>query len=174
MKRERYDAGNWSLARWAGVVFLLGPLLAGLSGCGAKPAAAAGDPLRNAYDVEPDWNDSERLIPLNYQQAQGKRIFYADCVWCHADSTPAGPSNRANLTPMPALMNDGKQINPLSDQYLQNIIALGGAAVGKSPLMPPWGQTLSPDEIQGLIAFIRAIATPAYQPHRNASPASTQ
>jgi mono/diheme cytochrome c family protein len=162
MTPREHKSGNCRRMRWLWVAFLLTPLLASLSGCSAKPVAAASDPLLNAYDVEPDWNNPDHLIPLNYEQAQGKRVFYADCVWCHADSTPAGPSNRANLTPMPALMNDGSQINGLSDQFLQNFIALGGAAVGKSPMMPAWGQTLSPEEIQGVIAFARVIAQPPY------------
>lgn len=132
--------------------------------CARKGAAAGPDPLRNAYDSEPDWNDPQRVIPLSYAQAQGKRIFYTQCVWCHADSTPAGPSNRSNLNPVPALMNDGTILNSESDDYLQNIITLGGSAVSKSAMMPPYGQTLTQDEIRDVIAYTRAIAQPPYQP----------
>lgn len=127
-------------------------------------AAAQDDALRKAYDVEPDWNDQQRLILLNYQQAKGKRLFYQYCVWCHADSTPAGPSNRSNLNPSPALMNDGAILNGQSDESLQKIISLGGSAVGKSAMMPPFGRTLTSGEIQALIAFTRAIAQPPYHP----------
>jgi mono/diheme cytochrome c family protein len=126
-------------------------------------AATEADRLRNAYDVEPDWNDQQHLIPLNYQQAKGKRLFYQYCVWCHADATPAGPSNRSNLTPSPALMNDGATLNGESDESLRKIITLGGSAMGKSAMMPPFGQTLSQGEIQALVAFARAIAQPPYQ-----------
>jgi cytochrome c oxidase cbb3-type subunit III len=132
--------------------------------CKEKNKTLAMDPQRNAYDSEPDWNDAQRVILLNYQQAQGKRIFYAQCVWCHADSTPAGPSNRSNLKPMPALMNDGTVLNGESDEYLQNMITLGGSAVSKSAMMPPYGQTLTQDEIREVIAYARAIAQPPYQP----------
>jgi mono/diheme cytochrome c family protein len=52
----------------------------------------------------------------------------------------------------------------LNDEFLQNIITLGGSAMGKSAMMPPWGQTLSQDEIRAVIAYIRAVAQPAYQP----------
>jgi mono/diheme cytochrome c family protein len=135
-----------------------------IAGCGKKGSAVSADPLRTAYDSEADWNDSQRVIPLNYQQAQGKRIFYAQCVWCHADATPAGPSNRSNLKPVPALMNDGSELNGESDDYLENIITLGGSAVSKSAMMPPYGQMLTPEEIRDVIAFTRAIAQPAYQP----------
>lgn len=135
-----------------------------LPGCRKKTVAGSNDPLQHAYDTEPDWNDPQRVIPLNYEQAQGKRVYYAQCVWCHADSTPAGPSNRSNVTPTPPLMNDGATLNGESDEYMQNIITLGGSAVGKSAMMPPYGQTLSRDEIRAVIAFTRAIAQPPYQP----------
>jgi cytochrome c oxidase cbb3-type subunit 3 len=132
-----------------------------LQGC-RKQAAPANDPLLQAYDHEADWNDATHVIPLNFEQAQGKRVFYTYCVWCHADATPAGPSNRSNVKPDPPLMNDGTSLNSPSDDDLRNVITFGGAAVGKSPMMPPYGQTLTPAEIRGVIAFTRAIAQPAY------------
>jgi mono/diheme cytochrome c family protein len=139
-------------------------VLAGLSGCRKQTGTAKADPLLAAYDSEADWNDSTKMIPLSYQQAQGKRVFYQYCVWCHADATPAGPSNRSNLTPVPPLLNDGATLNAESDEYLQNIITLGGSAMGKSAMMPPYGRTLSAEEIRSVIAFTRAIAQPPYQP----------
>jgi len=139
-------------------------LIAGLAtSCRQNRAAAAPDPLAQAYDSEPDWSDSSKVIALNYQQAQGKRVFYQYCVWCHADSTPAGPSNRSNLNPNPPLASDGATLNLLSDDFMRNVITLGGAAAGKSAAMPPWGETLSQDDIEAVIAFYRAIAQPPYQ-----------
>jgi mono/diheme cytochrome c family protein len=135
-----------------------------LSGC-QKPSKTAGTKHPdNAYGQELDWNNPQNAIPLNYRQSQGQRIFYSNCVWCHEDSTPAGPSNRANLNPSPALANDGATLNSLSDDYLQNVITLGGSALSKSAMMPPWGKTLKHDDIRGVIAFMRAIAQPPYRP----------
>jgi mono/diheme cytochrome c family protein len=139
-------------------------LLAGLCGCRGHDRATKANQLPAAYDMEADWTDAQRIIPLSYQQAQGKRIFYQNCVWCHADATPAGPSNRSNLTPVPPLLNDGATLNTESDEYLQNIITLGGSAMSKSAMMPPYGRVLSAEEIRSVIAFARAIAQPAYQP----------
>jgi mono/diheme cytochrome c family protein len=145
------------------MVFLLLVVVAEVSACRKKTAPASIDPYLQAYAMEPDWNDPEKLTPLNYQQTEGRRVFYTHCVWCHADSTPAGPSNRANVTPTPPLMNDGAKFNGLSDEFMRNIITLGGAAMGKSPMMPAWGRTLSQEEIQAMIAFARAVAQPPYQ-----------
>jgi mono/diheme cytochrome c family protein len=137
-----------------------------LGGCARKSAPMKTNPLENAYGTETDWNNPDRIIPLNYQQGQGKRIFYEQCVWCHADQTPAGPSNRSNVTPAPPLWNDGATLNPLSDAYLEKFTADGGAAMGKSAMMPPYGGTLTPEEIRAVIAYARAIAVPAYNPPR--------
>ncbi len=141
-----------------------------LSGC-KKAAAVKPDEAFGAYDTEPDWSDAQKLVKLGYQESQGKRVFYQYCVWCHADASPAGPSNRSNLTPVPPLMNDGEKLNTESDEFMVNIITLGGNALGKSAMMPPYGKTLSVEEIKAVVAFTRAIAQPAYQrPGRPGSP----
>ncbi len=147
--------------RWISVLLMTIPAL---SGCRKHAEAPKPDALFSAYDTEPDWTDAQKIIPLSYQQAQGKRIFCQQCVWCHADATPAGPSNRSNLTPVPPLLNDGATLNAESDEFTQNIIALGGSALGKSAMMPPYGKTLSVEEIRSVIAFTRAIAQPPYRP----------
>jgi mono/diheme cytochrome c family protein len=148
-------------------VWIIGVLLlmavGAATGCRRRGETAKADLLQAAYDTEADWTDAQRVIPLSYQQTQGKRIFYQQCVWCHADATPAGPSNRSNLTPAPPVLNDGATLNAESDEYMQNIVTLGGAAMGKSAMMPPYGRTLSTEEIRSVVAFARAIAQPPYQ-----------
>jgi len=147
---------------WPLVLTLL--ILAALTSCRESHTAAKTDPLLRAYGVEQDWNNPQHLILLDYEQAQGKRVFYHNCVWCHSDATPAGPSNRFNLTPTPPLADDGATFNVLSDEFMQNVITLGGDAMGKSAMMPPWGRTLTQEEIEGVITFMRAIAQPTYHP----------
>jgi cytochrome c oxidase cbb3-type subunit 3 len=147
------------------VLFLLGAVPCALLALGCKKQATVANPdvVFGAYDTEPDWNDPTKQVKLGYRESQGRRVFYVYCVWCHADATPAGPSNRSNLTPVPPVMNEGDKLNGESDEYLQNIITLGGNALGKSEMMPPYGKTLSAEEIKDVIAFTRAIAQPPYQ-----------
>ncbi len=59
-------------------------------------------------------------------------------------------------------MNDGAILNKESDATLHGIIARGGAAEGKSAMMPPYGMTLREDEIDEVIAYMRVIAVPEY------------
>jgi mono/diheme cytochrome c family protein len=61
------------------------------------------------------------------------------------------------------LLNDGEKLNPETDEFMQNIITLGGSALGKSAMMPPYGKTLSAQEITAVIAFTRALAQPPYE-----------
>ena len=145
------------------IVFMIIPVFIVLSSCQRKAAISPPDRLLNAYDVEENPADPQHLIPLNYQQAQGKRVFSNNCIWCHADATQAGPSNRSNLTPTPPLFTDGETFNSLSDDFMQNTITLGGSAMGKSAIMPPWGQTLTQDEIRAVLAYARAVAQPPYK-----------
>lgn len=116
-----------------------------------------------SYGIEADWTNQDRLISLDYSETQGQRIFYQQCVWCHADTTPAGPSNRNNVVPLPPLLNDGAVLNKETDASLERIIALGGGAIGKSAMMPPHGKLLTPEEIKDVVRFVRVISVPPYQ-----------
>ena len=145
------------------LLFLICSALIILPSCQRRPAVPPANRLLSAYDVEQNPADPQHLIPLNYQQAQGKRLFNNNCVWCHADTTPAGPSNRSNLTPTPPLFTDGETFNSMSDDFMRNTITLGGGAMGKSAIMPPWGQTLTQDEIRAVLAYVRAVAQPPYK-----------
>jgi len=151
-------------------LLLLALLMANLDACRRAPPSLVVDSSIVAYDIEQDPNDPQRSIPLHYEQAEGKRIFYDKCIWCHADASPAGPSNRSNLIPQPPSLSDGNVLNSLSDGFIRNIVTLGGSALGKSPMMPPWGNTLNEKEIHAVIAYVRAVAQPPYQaPGRSSS-----
>lgn len=116
-----------------------------------------------SYGADADPNNPDHTIPLNYWQDDGKRVYMEQCIWCHADSTPAGPSNRSNVTPTPPRLDDGTIFNAWKDTKLERAIALGGLATGKSAMMPPYGQSLTPQEVADVVAYMRVIATPAYK-----------
>jgi mono/diheme cytochrome c family protein len=68
------------------------------------------------------------------------------------------------LDPKPARHSDGAYMNGLSDDYLVRVIRDGGASVGKSPLMAPWGGALNEGQILDVVAYIRTLADPPYDP----------
>jgi mono/diheme cytochrome c family protein len=112
-----------------------------------------------AYGTEGDWNNPDKIVLLTYSEDQGRRLFYQHCVWCHADTTPAGPSNRNNIQPEPPLLNDQAALSQKSDAALEQTISLGGSALGKSAMMPAYGSTLTQNDIGDLVAYIRKIAS---------------
>ena len=49
-------------------------------------------------------------------------------------------------------------IETIPDEFLADVIAEGGLAVGKSAYMPSWKTTLTQQDITDVIAFIRTFA----------------
>ena len=101
---------------------------------------------------------------LGYQQVLGRQLNDQYCDRCHnPESTPERVSNYDNLEVKPHPFTEGETLNKMSDADLTAIINHGGPALNKSPLMPPYGYTLSKAEIQALISYIRAVSDPAYK-----------
>jgi mono/diheme cytochrome c family protein len=103
-------------------------------------------------------------IALGYQEQLGFQLNDKYCARCHnPESTPERVSNYDNLEVKPHAFTEGDTLNKMSDADLTAIISHGGPALNKSPLMPPYGYTLSKTDIQALIAYIRMVSDPPYQ-----------
>lgn len=102
-------------------------------------------------------------IALGYQAMLGKQTSDIHCIRCHdSESTPERVSNHDNLDPPPHAFTDGAILNAMSDANLLAIIGHGGPALGKSPQMPPYGNTLTAAEMDAVVAYLRALADPPY------------
>jgi mono/diheme cytochrome c family protein len=102
-------------------------------------------------------------IALGYQQEVGSQLDDKYCARCHnPESTAARVSNYDNLEVKPHPFTEGDTLNQMSDADLIAIISHGGPALNKSPLMPPYGYTLSKTEIEALISYIRLVSDPPY------------
>ncbi len=89
-------------------------------------------------------------------------LYAANCASCHgAVGAGDGPLS-AGLTPQPAKHADGAYMNALSNEHLFKVVKEGGAAVGKSATMAPWGTSMSDEEIWGLVTHMRTLANPPY------------
>ena len=103
-------------------------------------------------------------IALDYQRRLGQLLDDKYCSRCHnPESTPERVSNFDNLEVKPHAFSEGDTLNKMSDADLLAIISHGGPALNKSPLMPPYGYTLTKAEMQAVIAYIRMISDPPYQ-----------
>jgi mono/diheme cytochrome c family protein len=90
--------------------------------------------------------------------AKGKGIYANMCASCHGPGGKGDGPAAAALNPKPKDLTDKAYMKSLKDQYLSDIIAKGGAAAGKSPLMPPFGGALKEEDIRNLTAFMRSLA----------------
>jgi mono/diheme cytochrome c family protein len=103
-------------------------------------------------------------IALGYQQNLGRQLSDRYCSRCHdPESTAERVSNYDNLTAKPHAFTDGAFLNAISDADLTAIITYGGAARNKSAEMPSYGGTLSKTDIEALVAYMRAVASPPYR-----------
>jgi mono/diheme cytochrome c family protein len=96
--------------------------------------------------------------------AAGAQSYAIFCASCHGAAGDAQTPIAQTLVPPPARHDDGAYMNALTDEHLLKVIKEGGFAVGKAPTMPPWGGSLSDDQIRDVIAFVRSLAKPPYQP----------
>jgi mono/diheme cytochrome c family protein len=135
----------------------------------ARPqtAAEAGDAIEPA--PKPDVKQPAKEAPMPAQAGSGDPVpgqvdYQLFCASCHGTTGDGdGPVAQA-LDPKPARHSDGTYMNALSHDDLFQIIKFGGQSVGKSPLMAPWGAALSDQQIENVIAFVRTLANPPYQP----------
>lgn len=87
--------------------------------------------------------------------AKGKQSYNQVCASCHGPGGKGDGPAAASLNPKPRDHTDAKYMSSISDEYMFKVISQGGAAVGKSQLMPAWGGTLSEQDIGNVIAYIR-------------------
>jgi mono/diheme cytochrome c family protein len=88
---------------------------------------------------------------------KGKGLFEKNCASCHGAGGKGDGVAAASLNPKPRDLTDKTYMAGLKDEHIINTIKKGGAAVGKSPLMPPFGAALKDPDIQDVVAFLRSL-----------------
>ena len=90
--------------------------------------------------------------------AEVEKVFKFYCAQCHGiDGKGKGPNVTEDFATSPRNFTDAAEMNKLTDGDLKTVIMDGGPAVSKSELMPPWGKTLTVEEVDRLIAYIRNL-----------------
>jgi len=83
----------------------------------------------------------------------GSEIFHSRCVLCHGEEARGcGPAARL-YRPRPANLTASTR----TPEYKVRIIRTGGLAMGRSPMMPAWGDELDEQEIADLVAFLSTL-----------------
>lgn len=77
------------------------------------------------------------------------------CSSCHGVDGKADSAAALAMNPKPRNFHDKAWQAKVSDEHIANVLKNGGASVGLSATMPPWGAVLSDEEIGALVAKIR-------------------
>jgi mono/diheme cytochrome c family protein len=132
--------------------------LIGLASVACERAAPEppADPLMDAFRAQAQEEGLSRI------ETDGKRLFVHYCATCHGDLGEGDGQNAFNLDPPPPVFSESLTMHPSA--YWRQIIEGGTIAVGRSPLCPPWGRTLTTEQIDALVAYVQHLATPPAEP----------
>ena len=87
----------------------------------------------------------------------GETTFNTYCATCHGESGQGDGPAAAALDPKPAAFASDGFFDTRDDAHLRKVIKEGGPAVGKSPLMAPWGAVLSDAQLDAIITHIKTL-----------------
>ncbi len=85
--------------------------------------------------------------------------FKSTCSTCHGDAGDGNGPVGAALNPKPANFADPAFWDARDDATVHKAIKEGGAAVGKSPMMAPWGSTYDDAQIDAIVAYLHHFNT---------------
>jgi mono/diheme cytochrome c family protein len=136
--------------KWRSVI----TTLAFLAACAAQGQAQMQTASRAASAPANEMHPARDTIETSIER--GAIAFQHYCSLCHG-VTAEGNGRAAKLyTPRPAnLLKTDKDA-----AYVNLIVRRGGAAVGRSPFMPPWDSELTEEQIRDLVNYIQSIRSP--------------
>ncbi len=99
------------------------------------------------------------LLAGSPAQAQdAPKLFKFYCAQCHGlEGKGDGPNVSKTYPVDPRNFTNSAEMEKLSDADLKNVIIDGGPSASKSPMMPPWGKTLTETEVDALVKYVREL-----------------
>ena len=99
-------------------------------------------------------NADDRIKGVDfYQDVRGSIVFKTYCILCHGIKADGTGRAAGNYNPRPANLTT----SIATDAYKEAIIRKGGAAMGRSQFMPPWGLELSDEQIKDVVFYLGVI-----------------
>ena len=92
------------------------------------------------------------------QAAETEQLFKFYCAQCHGlEGKGDGPNVGKEFPVDPRNFTTSDEMEKLSDADIKNVILDGGPSMSKSPMMPPWGKTLTEEDVDGLVKYLRKL-----------------
>jgi cytochrome c oxidase cbb3-type subunit 3 len=114
-------------------------------------------------DFMPSWKDElsdeqindvvEYVTLVKNQVSRGEVVFKTNCILCHGVKGDGKGRASVLFDPPPANLTQSDK----NDEYKKMIITLGGKAMGRSEVMPIWGEQLTEQQIDDVVAYLRTI-----------------
>jgi mono/diheme cytochrome c family protein len=95
---------------------------------------------------------------LSAVEASGHRVFVQRCATCHGARGRGDGQNAYNLDPPPPDFQES--LGKLTASERRKVVEQGTASVGRSPQCPPWGRSLSADELDAVVAWLGVASRP--------------
>jgi mono/diheme cytochrome c family protein len=126
--------------------------LLALAACGGSTAPAAPPPAPTPPVAAPP------PPPPMDPAAEAASVFKNRCATCHGETGKGDTQVGAALNPKPRDYTDAAWQKSVTDEELAKIIVEGGAAVGKSPMMPPNPDLKGkPEVVEEIVEMIRGF-----------------
>ena len=93
--------------------------------------------------------------------AAGKAVFLQNCALCHGPEGKGDGPAASGFNPRPANFTEARRLATPEEKQVR-IVTNGGASEKLSPIMPAFGEVLSPQQVRDAVAFVREhIQAPA-------------
>lgn len=114
-------------------------------------------------EIMPTWQEElseeqindvvEYVAIVKNQVSRGEVVYKTNCILCHG--VKANGKGRASVLfdPPPADLTKSDK----NDEYKKMIITLGGKAMGRSEVMPIWGEQITEQQIDDVVAYLDTI-----------------
>ncbi len=101
---------------------------------------------------------SAQMLAVPALASDTETVYKFYCAQCHGlTGTGDGPNVTDDFPVSPRNFTQAAEMSKLSDADMKNVIMDGGPSVSKSPMMPPWSKTLTDEEAQGLVEYLRVL-----------------
>lgn len=92
--------------------------------------------------------------PADFTDVRGSIVFRTYCALCHGYKADGNGRAARNYSPRPPNLT----LSTATDEYKTLIIRKGGAAIGRSQFMPPWGNELTDEQIGDVVYYLGTVS----------------
>jgi mono/diheme cytochrome c family protein len=110
-----------------------------------------------AHSLASKSGSNENNLAESQPLPRGKALYLSFCSQCHGVLGNGRGVNAVSMSVAPRNHTSSEEMAGLTDERLFAAIKFGGAAVGKSSLMPSWSSLLTDADIDALVTYLHTL-----------------